>query len=95
MSSKQLIVLSQMSVNRKGDKLIFESAPAISYKTGLKVGEKTRPHGISDLYYYCCCCCCCYKAIKRKHFQLPTIEDITTRMANAKWFTKLDANGGY
>ena len=36
-----------------------------------------------------------YKAIKKKHFQLPTIEDITTRMANAKWFTKLDANGGY
>ena len=35
------------------------------------------------------------KAIKREHFQLPTIEDITTRMANAKWFTKLDANRGY
>ena len=33
------------------------------------------------------------KAIKREHFQLPTIEDVTTRMANAKWFTmKLDAN---
>ena len=35
------------------------------------------------------------KAIKREHFQLPTTEDITTRMANAKWFTKLDANRGY
>ena len=35
------------------------------------------------------------KAIKREHFQLPTIEDITTRMANAKWFAKLDANRGY
>ena len=35
------------------------------------------------------------KAIKREHFQLPTIEDIATRMANAKWFTKLDANRGY
>ena len=35
------------------------------------------------------------KAIKREHFQLPTIEDITTRMANAKWFTELDANRGY
>ena len=35
------------------------------------------------------------QAIKREHFQLPTIEDITTRMANAKWFTKLDANRGY
>ena len=32
------------------------------------------------------------KAIKREYFELPTIEDITTRMANAKWFTKLDAN---
>ena len=35
------------------------------------------------------------KGIKREQFQLPTIEDITTRMANAKWFTKIDANGGY
>ncbi|CAB4045948.1 Hypothetical predicted protein, partial [Paramuricea clavata] len=37
------------------------------------------------------------KAIKREHFQLPTIGDtyITTRMANAKWFSKLDANHGY
>ncbi|CAB4010198.1 Hypothetical predicted protein [Paramuricea clavata] len=35
------------------------------------------------------------KAIKREHFQLPTIEDITTRMANARWFSKLDANPGY
>ena len=35
------------------------------------------------------------KAIKREHFQLPTIEGITTRMANEKWFTKLDANRGY
>ncbi|CAB4009628.1 Transposon Ty3-G Gag-Pol poly [Paramuricea clavata] len=35
------------------------------------------------------------KAIKREHFQLPTIEDITTRMANAKWFSQLDANHGY
>ena len=25
-----------------------------------------------------------YKAIKRKHFQLPSTEDITTCMANAK-----------
>ena len=72
-----------MSVNRKGDKFNFESAPAVSYKTGLKIGEKTCPQGISDLYYYCCCCRCCYKAIKRKHFQVPTIEDITTRMKAA------------
>ena len=35
------------------------------------------------------------KAIKREHFQLPTIEDITTHMANAEWFTKLNANRGY
>ena len=34
-------------------------------------------------------------AIKREHFQLPTIEVITTRMANAKWFSKLDASHGY
>ena len=35
------------------------------------------------------------KAIKREHLQLPTIEEITTRMASAKWFTKLDANWCY
>ena len=35
------------------------------------------------------------KAIKREHYQLPTIEDITTRMANATWFSKLDGNHGY
>ena len=35
------------------------------------------------------------KAIKREHFQLPTIEDITTCTANAKWCTKLDANRGH
>ena len=35
------------------------------------------------------------KGIKRELFQLPSIEHITTRMASAKWFTKIDANGGY
>ena len=35
------------------------------------------------------------KAIKGEHFPLPTIEDITTRMANPKWFTKRDTNRGY
>ena len=35
------------------------------------------------------------KVIKQEYFQLPTIEDITSHMANTKWFTKLDANQGY
>ena len=43
--------LSEMSVNRKGEKLNFESAPAVSYKSGLEIGEKTCQQGISDLYY--------------------------------------------
>ena len=30
-----------------------------------------------------------------KAIKLPTIEDITTRMANAKWFTKLDSDRRY
>ncbi|XP_021368107.1 uncharacterized protein K02A2.6-like [Mizuhopecten yessoensis] len=34
-------------------------------------------------------------AIKREHYQLPTIEDIVSRMSNAKYFSKLDANRGY
>ena len=34
-------------------------------------------------------------AIKREFYQLPTIEDITTRMYGAKWFSKVDANQGY
>ena len=35
------------------------------------------------------------KAIQREHFQLPTIEDITSRLSGAKFFSKLDANYGY
>ncbi|XP_062570142.1 uncharacterized protein LOC134232211 [Saccostrea cucullata] len=35
------------------------------------------------------------EAIKREHFQLPTIEDITTRLSGATIFSKLDANSGY
>ena len=35
------------------------------------------------------------KAIKREHFQLPTLEDITTRLSGAKRFSKLDAKNGY
>ena len=34
-------------------------------------------------------------AICREHFQLPTIEDITTRLTGARIFSKLDANNGY
>ncbi|CAC5393321.1 unnamed protein product [Mytilus coruscus] len=36
-----------------------------------------------------------YKAIKREHFALPTIEDITTRLTGAKYLSKLDCNNGY
>ncbi|CAC5383949.1 unnamed protein product [Mytilus coruscus] len=35
------------------------------------------------------------KAIKEKHFALPTIEDITTRLTGAKYLSKLDCNNGY
>ena len=35
------------------------------------------------------------KAIQREHFQLPTLEDITSRLAGAQMFSKLDANHGY
>ena len=34
-------------------------------------------------------------AIHREHFQLPTLEDITTRLSGARVFTKLNANHGY
>ena len=34
-------------------------------------------------------------AVKREHFQLPTIEEITSRMSGAKVFSKLGANHGY
>lgn len=36
-----------------------------------------------------------YKAIKREYYQFPTIEGITTRLADANIFSKLDANSGY
>ena len=35
------------------------------------------------------------KAILREHFQLPTLEDIATRLSVARIFSKLDANHGY
>ncbi|CAC5363141.1 unnamed protein product [Mytilus coruscus] len=35
------------------------------------------------------------KAIKREHFALLTIEDITTRLTGAKYLSKLDCNDGY
>ena len=35
------------------------------------------------------------KAIRREHYQLPTLEDIATRLSGAKCFSKLDANHGY
>ena len=35
------------------------------------------------------------KVLKREHFQLPTFEEISTRIAGAEYYTKLDANKGY
>ena len=35
------------------------------------------------------------EAIKREHFKMPTIEEITTRVARGRVFSKLDANHGY
>ena len=35
------------------------------------------------------------KAIKREHFQLPTVDDIMAKMPDAKIFSKLDASSGY
>ncbi len=35
------------------------------------------------------------EAIKREHFPLPTIEEVTARMANAKVFSVLDAKSGF
>ena len=35
------------------------------------------------------------KAILREHYQLPTLEDISTRLTGAKVFSKLDASHGY
>lgn len=34
-------------------------------------------------------------AIKREHFQLPTIDQITSKLSGAKFFSKLDANSGF
>ena len=33
-------------------------------------------------------------AIQWEHFELPTVEEITTRMAGAKVFSKIDLNHG-
>ena len=34
-------------------------------------------------------------AIKREHFQLPTLEELMLEMKNAKYFTKLDLSSGF
>lgn len=35
------------------------------------------------------------KAVKREHYQLPTQEEITARLAGAKYFSHLDAKSGF
>lgn len=35
------------------------------------------------------------KAVRRSHFQLPTLDDIASEMDGAKYFSKLDANKGF
>ena len=35
------------------------------------------------------------KSLKREHYQLPTFEEISMRLAGVEIFTKLDANRGY
>ncbi len=35
-----------------------------------------------------------YQAIQREHYQLSTIEEITSRLAGAKYFSKVNANSG-
>ena len=35
------------------------------------------------------------KVVKREHYPMRTIEEIATRMPNAKFFTVLDASSGY
>jgi len=35
------------------------------------------------------------EAIRRPHYQLPTLEDALAKMAGAKYFSKLDARSGY
>ena len=35
------------------------------------------------------------KALKREHYQLPTIEEITARMPGARYFSTMDARSGY
>ena len=35
------------------------------------------------------------KAVRRCHFQLPTLDEITSNLAGAKYFSKLDAKNGF
>ena len=35
------------------------------------------------------------KAIRREHYQMPTVEQVTTRLSQAKKFTFVDANDGF
>jgi len=35
------------------------------------------------------------RAIKREHYQMPTIEEIATRLSGARVFTVVDAKNGF
>jgi hypothetical protein len=35
------------------------------------------------------------KAIRREHYHMPTLEDVTVKLAGAKYFSVLDAKSGY
>ena len=35
------------------------------------------------------------KASKREHYLVPTIEEITTKLSGAKYFSTLDASSGF
>jgi len=34
-------------------------------------------------------------AVMREHYQLPTVEEITSRLVKAQYFTVLDASSGF
>ena len=35
------------------------------------------------------------RAVKREHYPLPTLEDLTQMLSGAKYFSVLDATSGY
>ena len=83
-TKEELDKMEAMQVIRKVDK-------ATEWVNSMVVVEKPKTHKLR----ICLDPRALNKAIQREHYQLPTLEDISTHLSGARLFSKLDASHGY